>query len=57
MTNDVVEAIDAELEGRRRITEREEVEMQRQRDLLETQLQLATALPTDLDNLRGLAAK
>ena len=55
MTNEVVAAIDAELEVRRRLTEREEVEMQRQRELLETQLQLATALQADLDILRGHA--
>ena len=52
MTNEVVAAIDAELEFRRRLIELEEVEMQRQRELLETQLQLATAVQADLDILR-----
>ena len=52
MTNEVVAAIDAELDVRRRLIEREEVEMQRQRELLETQLQLATAVQADLDILR-----
>jgi hypothetical protein len=55
ITNEVIAAIDAELEVRRRLTEREEVEMQRQRELLETQLQFATALEADLDALRNLA--
>ncbi len=56
MTNDVVAAIDAELEDRRRLTAREEDEMQRQRALLEAQLQLATAVQADLDMLRGRTA-
>ena len=53
MTNDLVAAIDAELEDRRRLTGREEVEMRRQRALLEAQLQIATAVQADLDILRG----
>ena len=50
--NEVIAAIDAELEVQRRLTEREEVEMQHQRDLLETQLQFAASLQSDLDALR-----
>jgi len=53
MTNDEVAAIDAEFEARRRLTEREDAEMQRQRELLEAQLQLATAVQADLDILKG----
>jgi hypothetical protein len=55
ITNEIIAAIDAEFEVRRRLTEREEVEMQRQRELLETQLQLVTAVQADLDILRGYA--
>jgi len=54
VTNEVVAAIDAELEVQRRLTEREEVEMQRHRDLLEAQLQFAFTLQAGLDALRGI---
>jgi hypothetical protein len=45
-------SIDAQLETLRGLTKRHEVEMQRQRDLLEAQLQFAVMLQTDLDTLR-----
>ena len=44
----------AEREEERRLTEREEVEIERQARLMEVQLQFAATLPADLDALRGL---
>ena len=44
----------AELEYQQRLTELEEVEIERKRRLLEVQLQFAATLQADLDALRAL---